>query len=82
MRHVIAQYLLLDAPQRGADRRYLRDDVDTVAVLVDHLRQAANLAFDPAEAFLAGSLDVFSHTAYIPLQGMGFKAGATDDRES
>jgi hypothetical protein len=49
------------------------DDVDAVAVLVDHLGEAADLALDPAEAFLAGYLDVFSHGVYIPLQGIGYK---------
>ena len=73
MRDVIPQHLLLDTPQRRPHRRYLGDDVDAVAVLVDHPGQAADLALDPAEAFLTGCLDVFSHTAYIPLQGMGYK---------
>jgi hypothetical protein len=73
MRHVILQHFLLDTPQCGPHRRDLRDDIDAVAVLVDHLGQAADLALDPAEAFLTGCLDVFSHAAYIPLQGMGCK---------
>src|ERR1700682_4028649 len=79
MRHVIPQHLFLDAPQRGAYRGNLRHDVDAVAVLVDHFRQAANLALDPAQALLTGSLDVFSHPSYIPLQGMGYKARGDND---
>jgi hypothetical protein len=74
MADVIAQHLFLDPPQRGTYRGNLRDDVDAVAVLVDHFRQAADLALDPAQTLLTGSLDVFSHPAYIPLQGMGYKA--------
>src|SRR6266481_8239429 len=74
MRHVISQHFFLDPAERGAHRRDLRNNVDAVAVLVDHLGEAADLAFDPAQAFLTGSLDVFPHPAYIPLQGMGFKA--------
>jgi Cu+-exporting ATPase len=70
---VIFQYLFFETPQRGSHRRYLGNDIDAVAVLVDHLRQAADLALDPAQAFLARCLDVFSHAAYIPLQGMGYK---------
>src|ERR1043166_1725867 len=62
---VIPQYLLLDAPERGADGGNLRHDVDAVAVLIDHLREAADLALDPAEAFLNGSLDVLAHGPYI-----------------
>jgi hypothetical protein len=73
MRHVILQNLFFDAPQRGPHRRDLGDDVDAVAVLLNHFGQAADLALDPAEAFLTGCLDVFSHAAYIPLQGMGYK---------
>ena len=46
---------------------------DAFLLLVDHFGQAADLAFDPAEAFLTGCLDVFSHAAYIPLQGIGYK---------
>src|SRR5438045_9061313 len=70
---MISEHFFLDAAERGAHRRDLRDDIDAIAVLVDHFGQAANLALDPAQAFLAGCLDVFSHMAYIPLQGMGCK---------
>src|SRR5262245_137631 len=80
MRDMIAQNFLLDAAQRRAHRGDLRDDVDAVAVLVDHLRQAADLALDPAQALLQGCLDVLPHAAYIPLQGIGFKIGAFDER--
>ena len=73
MRHVIPQDLFLDTAKRGPHGRYLGHDVDAVAVLVDHFGQAADLALDPAEALLTGCLDVFSHAAYIPLQGIGFK---------
>src|SRR5438105_2366895 len=78
MGDVVLQHFLLDASQRGAHRRDLRDDVDAVAVLVDHLREAANLALDPAQPLVTGRLDVFPHSAYIPLQGIGFKAGERD----
>src|SRR3981189_2998567 len=73
MRHVISEHFFLDAPERGAHGRDLRDDIDAIAVLVDHLGQAADLALDPAQAFLTGCLDVFAHALYIPLQGMGYK---------
>ena len=80
MGDVILQHLLLDPAQRGAHRRDLRDDVDAVAVLLDHLRQAADLALDPAQPFLTGCLDVFPHAAYIPPQGIGCKAGDRNER--
>jgi hypothetical protein len=50
MRHVIPQHFFLDAAERGAHRRDLRDNVDAIAVLVDHFGQAANLTLDPAQA--------------------------------
>src|SRR6266436_2905552 len=36
MRHVISQHFFLDAPKRGADGRDLRDDIDAIAVLINH----------------------------------------------
>ena len=78
MGDVVLQDLFLDTAQRGAHRRYLRDDVDAVAVLLDHFRQAANLALDPAETFSDGCLDVLAHAAYIPLPGIGYKAGVQE----
>ena len=47
----------------GAD---LRDDVDAVAVLFDHAREAAHLAFDAAQPFEVGALAVLLHAVYIP----------------
>jgi hypothetical protein len=73
MRHVIPEHFFLDTPERGAHRRNLRDDIDAVAILIHHLGQAADLALDPAQAFLTGCLDVFAHALYIPLLGMGYK---------
>lgn len=73
MRHVIPEHFFLHTPKRGADRRDLRDDIDAVAILIHHLGQAADLALNPAQAFLTGCLDVFAHGLYIPLQGMGYK---------
>jgi hypothetical protein len=61
MRDVIPQDFFLGAAQGGTHRRDLRDDVDAVAILVDHARQAANLTFDAAETFFDRRLDVFLH---------------------
>jgi hypothetical protein len=36
MRHVISQHFFLDAPERGPHGRNLRDDINAVAVLLDH----------------------------------------------
>ncbi len=73
MGHVIPQDLFLDTAQRGTNGRDLRYDIDAVAVLLDHFGEPADLALDPAQAFLTRCLDVFSHALYIPLQGMGDK---------
>jgi heavy metal sensor kinase len=61
VRHVVAQHLLLDPPQRRAHRRQLGDDVDAVSVLVDHAPQTAHLALDAAQALQAGRLGFVTH---------------------
>src|SRR3954469_19736122 len=47
---MILEDFLLGPPQRGAHRRDLRDDVDAIAVTLDHASDSAYLALDPAEA--------------------------------
>src|SRR4051812_34161480 len=66
MGDVIFQNLFLDPAQRGTHRRDLRHDVDAIAVLLDHFREAANLPLDPAKAFSDRCLDVLAHEVYIP----------------
>jgi hypothetical protein len=61
MRDVIAQNLFLDAPERGAHRRDLRDDVEAIPVILDHAGEAAHLPFDPPEPFQAGGFRVILH---------------------
>lgn len=73
MGDVVLEDLLFNAPQGGADGRDLRHDVDAVAVLVDHLREATDLSFDPPEPFFARILDGFLHPPYIPPAGTRFK---------
>ena len=81
MADMVAQDLLLKPPQRRAHRRNLRDDVDAVAVLFHHARQAAHLAFDPVQSLDARRLDLFSHAVIYPY-GIGFKSrkGSSDGR--
>src|SRR6516165_10664124 len=59
--YVIPEDFLLDAAKCGPHSGNLGDDVDAIPVLVDHLREPTNLAFDAVQAFFAGSLDVVSH---------------------
>lgn len=51
MRDVIVQDLLLDPGKGCPDRRDLRHDIDTVAIVLDHASEAADLAFYAAQAF-------------------------------
>ena len=46
---MILQNLLLDPPQRSAHRRNLREDVDAVAIALDHTGDPAYLALDSIE---------------------------------
>jgi hypothetical protein len=73
MRDMILQDFFFCSAQGGTNRRDLGDDFDAVAVFLDHFGQPADLAFDTAETFLHGYLDVFLHAPHIPLLGIGFK---------
>ena len=73
MGYMIFQHLFFNASQCGTNCGYLRYDIDAIAIFIHHLGETANLALDAAKPFLARCLDVFSHAAYIPLQGMGCK---------
>ena len=75
MAGVIAQDLVLDAAQRRPHRRELRHHVDAIAILVDHARKPAHLAFDALQALEDRSLGIRLHGGYIPPQGIWFKLG-------
>ena len=74
MGDVVAQDFFFGATQCRAHGGDLRDDVDAVAVLFDHARETAHLAFDPVEPLEAGFLDIVAHVGYIPLLGIRFKS--------
>ena len=63
---VIAQHFVLDAAQRRAHRGKLRHHVDAVAILFDHAREPAHLAFDPLQALEHRRLGIRLHARYIP----------------
>ena len=73
MRHVVGEDFFLGPPQRGAHRRKLGDDVDTIAIVLDHSRETAHLPFDPVQAFEHRRLGNRLHGVYIPLPGTRFK---------
>jgi P-type Cu+ transporter len=74
MRDVIAQDFLFHAAQRGADRADLRDDVDAVALVLNHASKAAHLPFDAIQSLERSRLAVLRHGHYIPPRGIWRKA--------
>lgn len=66
---------LVQAAQRLLDRKRLRDYVDAIVFVVDHLLQSAHLALENATAMECTFLQVFNHSAIVPL-------GGTDSREN
>ena len=75
VRDMIAQNLFLDTPQRRSGGGDLRDDVDAIAVVLDHAGDAGDLALDAVQALGAGDLDRLSHDRYIPPMGIFGKTG-------
>jgi hypothetical protein len=63
VRDMIAQDFLFGPPQGGAHGRDLGDDIDAVAVVLDHAGEAADLPLDPLQPLEAGCLDLFAHAA-------------------
>lgn len=58
---------IFDAGQGALNGRGLRDDIDTIGVLLDHLLQAADLAFDDAQTLDECLMVVFHMLlAYTP----------------
>jgi len=76
MRDMLAQNFLLDAAKRRAHRADLRDDVDAIAVVIDHARKPAHLTLDAAQPLHRRRLAVLLHDRYIPLGGMEGKMSA------
>jgi hypothetical protein len=50
MPEMIAHQLAPDPAQRFLHRRYLREDVSAVPILINHLLQPTNLSFDAPES--------------------------------
>ena len=47
---MVAQHIVLDAPQGVNDCRDLMNDVETIALRVNHLTQSAHLSFDAIQS--------------------------------
>lgn len=59
--HVVTKNLFLGTAQRRPDRRNLGDDIDAVAVVLDHPSEPADLAFDALEPFRDGGFCFWLH---------------------
>src|SRR5262245_10646187 len=73
IRHVIGKDFLLHCAQRRPHCGNLCDDVDAVAVRLDHSSETADLTLDALQALKRRGLGFGLHTRYIPLGGKGFK---------
>lgn len=67
--NVIVQDFLFNPAQRCAHGGDLGDDIDTVAVLLNHAGKASHLAFDAVEALGYGFLSIFAHVLTYTLWG-------------
>lgn len=66
MGDMVLQHLFLDALQRCPHGGDLRDNVNAIAVIIDHLHDAAHLALDLLQAGATCCLDFFLHPCIIP----------------
>lgn len=71
MSDMVLQDLFLQPPQRSPHCCNLRDDIDAVAVFLDHPGKPAYLPFYSVEPLCGLCLDVLTHARYIPLPGKG-----------
>ena len=67
--NVIVQDFLFNPAQRRAHGGDLGDDIDAVAVLLDHAGEASHLAFNAVEALGYGFLSIFAHSLTYTLRG-------------
>ena len=58
---MILEYLALDLGECRFDRLNLRQHINAIAAIVDHLRHAAHLPLDPAQAIGYGFSVSFRH---------------------
>ena len=84
---MIIQKTQSNAVQRCLGGLYLGDDVDAVAILIDHPTEATNLALDPGKALEQLRLGrriarLFSHGARIPQRGIAGQSAFNGERVS
>src|SRR5262249_59704518 len=80
MADMVAQHLVLDPLQGGARRGDLGQDVDAVAILLDHAGDAAHLSFDSIEPPQAGVPCIGLHPCHVPSRGIYVKPAYTPVR--
>jgi hypothetical protein len=63
---MVAQDFVLDLAECGAHRRQLRENVDTIALVLNHAGKPADLPCNSVEAFERFGLGFLLHAVYIP----------------
>jgi len=71
--HMVGEDFLLHRAQSGSHCRNLRNDVDAIAVCLDHAGETTDLALDALQAFQRRGLGFRVHSLYIPLGGSWFQ---------
>ena len=66
VRDMVGEDFLLRPSKRGSNSRNLRNDVDAIAVILNHAGEAPDLAFDPLQPLHHRCLGSRLHAAYIP----------------
>ena len=51
VRRMVGKNFLFGTPQRRANRRKLRHDIDAIAIVIDHAGKSAHLSLDPSQPF-------------------------------
>lgn len=68
---MVLQDLLLQTPERRPHRCDLCDNIDAIAIFLNHPGKPADLPFYSVEPLCGLCLDVQTHARYIPLRGKG-----------
>jgi hypothetical protein len=51
VRRMVSKNFLFGAPQRRANGRKLRHDIDAIAIVIDHAGKSEHLSLDPSQPF-------------------------------
>lgn len=79
MVEMVLQEVRFHARERGANGAQLREDIEAIALVLDHLRDTAHLPFDAAQA-IDQVRSVMHAAAYIPPWGICNRRGRNSFR--